>query len=116
MKFQFVNVLNKILTAGLIVKWEQDLQRRSNVTVRTFEEHVYSMDDFGVIVFYLSLILVGSIAAFIAEFVVYYRFHSESSAGRRHYINLFWDLCDKFICGKRHYFLLDRSQQQIQAR
>lgn len=115
-KSQFINVLDKISTAGLIGKWEKDLERRPNVTVRLFmEEHAYSMDDFAAIALYLSLIIVGSIGAFIAEFIVYNRKHIERPAERHPYINTFWDLCDKFICGKRHYFLLESSQQQTQA-
>lgn len=117
MKSQFIDVLDKILTAGLLVKWEKDLQRRPNITYTHFEERVYSMDDFGIIALYLSLILVGSIGAFIAEFIVYYQKHSEGNAIRHHYINLFWDLSDKMICGKRHYFLLESSPNtQIQTK
>lgn len=112
LKSQFVIILDNILTAGLIGKWEKDLQRRPNVNYTNFEEHAYSMDDFGAIALYLSLILVGSIAAFIAEFIVYYQKISEARKTRHHLINLFWGLCDEFICGRRHYFLLESSSNK----
>ena len=113
MKSQFVNILDKIITAGLIVKWDRDLQRRPNVTRRTFEEHAYSMNDFGGIVIYLSLIIVGSIAAFIGEIIIYHQRHTIYA---NRFINKFWELCDKWVCGKRHYFLLDQPQRQTQTK
>lgn len=101
-KSQFINVFDKILTSGLIAKWENDLQERPSVTMQTSDElHVYSLADLAAIVIYLSLIIVLSIVVFIAEFIIHYKRHT----------NRFWNLLDKFICGKRHYFTLEPQQQ-----
>lgn len=109
MKSQFTKTFDAIIASGLISQWEKDLQRRPNKTMQTYEDRPISMSELGVIVAYLSLIMLASVGVFIAEIVINYQNQPERRVGRNFYVNLFWDLLDKFICGKRLFFLLGQS-------
>lgn len=104
-KSKFNRVFDHILASGLIPKWDKDLQRRPNATMVVPVERVYSLDDFGPVVMYLLLIVLAGIAAFCAETIIYYRSHSVNT-------NRFWNLMEKWICGKRYYFLLSENQEE----
>lgn len=110
LKSRFVNVLDMIIAAGFIAKWEKDFLLHSNHTrVLVFEDRSISMADLGVIVLYISLLMFLSLVAFFAEFVIYYQNRSGENAERNSYINSFWDFLDKAICGRRYFFLLGQT-------
>lgn len=114
-KSRFSNILDMILTSGLIAKWSNDLEKRPSVKTEQFEEYVYSMQDLGPPAVVIVLFLVGSVVAFIAEVFIYYV--------RRLSNDKIWVWTEKWICGKRYYFLLkpehnfiDRIIFRLQAR
>lgn len=108
-KSQFADILDTIITAGLPSKWEKDLKRQPNKTEqKVFEERPVSMSDLGAVVSYLAFLMFMSVVALFGEINIYHQSRAERPFGMPYLTKSVWHAWEKWICGKRYYFLLDQ--------
>lgn len=103
-------MLKRIITSGLIKKWEKVLRFRKKVTNNISKQssmvfsEVHSMnftDMCSVFVFFMFFITI-SISVACLERIIHFKANSPTC---KH----FWKVLDEIVCGQRYYFLLERS-------
>lgn len=104
MKQEFTDVFNRLVTSGLISKWEKDMQKKLHINrklrIKGFDVRSINMTDFYFAFVFASFFIIPSIVVFILERLIHYKAHIANA-------NHWWTFLDKFIDAKRQYFLLE---------
>lgn len=98
----FDNMMKMVKDSGLISKFQKDLRlhHRKYRSRQITEVHSININEFNFAFLFALFFINLSITTFMFEFIIYYKVQSPNSSR-------IWVFLDKFICGKRYYFLLE---------
>lgn len=101
-KRDIMDTFNKLISSGLISKWEKDL-RVSRKSIVTSDVSTIRLTEFVTTFFLAAPAIALSVAMLFLEILAHRKSNSKNAS---HY----WTLMDKIVCGRRCFFLLERNQ------
>ena len=105
MKREFDEILKRIITSGLLSKWQKDMRHyRASIELNT----QWKILNFGELTYAFTMFvgLIAALMALIAEIYIYKKANSVNATN-------YWKFWDKIICGKRYYFLLESRNDNV---
>lgn len=105
MKTQFVDALDNIITSGLISKWRKDLQKHRKSVADFPNVRPLNMADFSYAFIFASFFIPPIVLAAFLEFLIHHKVRSVNAG-------YFWTVLDRFITGRRYYFLLKQQHHK----
>lgn len=103
LKSQFINKFNQILSAGLIPKWQKEIQKEHSKSVEISIVRSIKMEDFSYVFIFVLIFFIPTSVVMILELVIHNKAHSANATN-------FWLTLDKIVSGKRYYFLIDKVE------
>lgn len=104
-------ILKRIVTSGLIAKWQKSLRLNwtsmKKLSIRFTDARRIDAIDFCFISVLATVIIILSVTALCLENVIHFKKRTGNS-------QRFWTRLDQLICGQRHYFLLERQNNDIE--
>lgn len=100
MRRQFIDIFDRLETAGLILEWQKNLQIHQKLNIQTSHFRPTNVTDVGCI---FTLTIIGmtiSGVLIILEILVHHKVNLVNA-------HRFWIILDKSICGRRCFFLLE---------
>lgn len=106
MKSEFNNMIKRIVTSGLLTKWQKDL-RLYYVSKEVYSSgESLSLTDFSYAFFFAIPFLSLSMLIYMSEFLIYCKANSVNATK-------YWKFWDKLISGKRYWFLVQPKNDDV---